>query len=103
MPITCAIRVGRDQKCEELLIGEIKTEAYGLAGKRGQVGAVVPFDLTLRGVIGEPLGGGEHFVVGTKRFNSQFATTFTNGCRPLNFNGRVVSGAKYKLLALFGG
>ena len=72
VPINRAIRIGRDPKCEELLIGEMKAESDGLAGKRGHVGAVVPFDSTLRGVAGERLGGGEHFVVGNERFDSQF-------------------------------
>lgn len=72
VPITRAVRIGRDPKCEELPIGEMKTEAYGLAGKRGQVGAVIPFDSTLCGVAGERLGSGEHFVVGTERFDLQF-------------------------------
>ena len=66
------IRIRRDPKCEEPPFGEMKAEAYGLTGKRGQVGAGVPFDSTLRGVAGERLGGGEHFVVGNERFDSQF-------------------------------
>ncbi len=48
VPINRAIRIWRDPKCEELLIGEMKAESDGLAGKRGQVGAVAPFDSTLR-------------------------------------------------------
>ena len=81
----------------------MKAESDGLAGKRGQVGAVVPFDSTLRGVAGERLGGGEHFVVGNEpstRSSTFLATTFTNRCRPLNFNGRVMSEAKCLSLRL---
>ena len=48
VPINRAIRIGRDPECEEPPIGEMKTEADSLAGKRGQVGTVVPFDSTLR-------------------------------------------------------
>ena len=50
----------------------MKAGSDGLAGKRGQVGAVVPFDSTLRGVADEHLLGGEQFVVGTERSDSQF-------------------------------